>query len=82
MLKCIKGIYMFDNFILGPIVLFNDEEIIKHQLKDLFNQNWLPLIIFRKGQMLEDIRRTLPYDQQPQLKGAIISFGVRQLYKV
>jgi hypothetical protein len=70
---------MFDNIILGPICYFRTREELKFQCEDLFNGNWMPLVVVNKGEIFDDIKRQAR-SSEPIL-GIILSVGYRKLYE-
>ena len=62
---------MFNNFIVGPMTLFNSMEDAKNQARDLCSEGFLPLYYLTKGKLVEDIRESLVLEQRELLKGVI-----------
>ncbi len=72
-----------NNLILGPLILYNNEEQLKGQIEDLYKEGWMPTLLTKTGPIFEHVmsKILLSKEQRKSLIGVVISFGYIKSYE-
>lgn len=72
---------MLENIVFGPFCCYKDDKHYKQIIQDISIENWLPLIIVKKGVIYDWLTSGIPLEAKKDIAGILITIGYLKTYE-